>query len=260
MNSHLQDALRSGGRRFLSITIAGAALIGFWALASFALARPFLPSPARAVAAFVRLANDGTLGLHFRASAGRVLWALAASFLPAAALGLAAGRSRRVDSVVSPLVYILHPLPKAAFLPIILLVFGLGEASKIFLVALIVFSQILVSARDAARRVSRQSLDSVRSLGASKLDLTIRVVVPAALPDLLTALRVSLGTAVAVLFLAETFATETGLGYLIVDAWSRIAYADMYAAIMALSLLGLGLFAVVDIAERLVCPWHEYRT
>jgi NitT/TauT family transport system permease protein len=244
----------------LSIAISGVALVGLWALASQIMAKPFLPSPMRAAAAFGRLAADGTLGLHALASTSRVLWALAASFLPAAALGLAAGRSRRVDAVVSPLVYILHPLPKAAFLPIILLVFGLGEASKVFLVGLIVFSQILVSARDSARRVSRQSLDSVRSLGATNFDLAIRVVVPAALPDLLTALRVSLGTAVAVLFLAETFATETGLGYLIVDAWSRIAYAEMYAAIMALSLLGLGLFAVVDIAERLVCPWHEYRT
>ena len=106
----------------------------------------------------------------------------------------------------------------------------------------------------------RQLIDSVRSLGASKLELAALVVVPAALPDLLTSLRVSLGTAVAVLFLAETFATDTGLGFLIVDSWSRVAYAEMYAAIIALSLLGLGLFAAVDAAERLLCPWHSYRT
>jgi len=253
-------ALGPGSRKALGVAIAAAGLMILWALASVALAKPFLPSPARAVAAFARLSMNGTMGLHAKASASRVLWALALSFVPAAALGLAAGRSRRIDAVVSPVVYILHPLPKAAFLPIILLVFGLGEASKIFLVGLIVFSQILVSARDSARRVPRQLLDSVRSLGASRLDLAIRVVVPAALPDLLTSLRVSLGTAVAVLFLAETFATDTGLGYLIVDSWSRVAYSEMYAAIMALSLLGLGLFAAVDVAEKILCPWRAYRT
>jgi len=191
--------LGAGLRKAAGVALAALGLVALWALAAAALARPFLPSPSLAMAAFVKLASDGTLGTHAGASASRVMWALAASFVPAAALGLAAGRSHRLDAVVSPLVYILHPLPKAAFLPIILLVFGLGEASKIFLVGLIVFSQILVSARDSARRVPRQLIDSVRSLGASKLELAALVVVPAALPDLLTSLRVSLGTAVAVL-------------------------------------------------------------
>lgn len=245
-------------RKAAGIALAAIGIAALWAVAAALADKPFLPSPAKAAAAFVRLAAQGTLGRHAGASLGRVLWALGLSFAPAAALGLAAGRSARLDAVVSPLVYLLHPLPKAAFLPVIMLLFGLGEASKVFLVALIVFSQILVSARDAAGRIPPQLVDSVRSLGASRLSLAVLVVVPAALPDLLTSLRVSLGTAVAVLFLAETFATETGLGYLIVDAWSRVAYPDMYAAILALSLLGLGLFAAVDVAERLLCPWRSF--
>ena len=242
------------------IAIAAAGIVAVWALASAATGKPFLPGPAESFRALWSLAVKGNLGDHAAASASRVLWALAASFAPAAALGLAAGRSRRIDAFVSPIVYILHPLPKVAFLPIILLVFGLGEASKIILVALIVFSQILVSARDSARRVPEQLMDSVRSLGASRLDLALRVVVPSALPDLLTSLRVSLGTAVAVLFLAETFATERGLGYMIVDAWARVAYPEMYAAIMALSFLGLGFFIAIDLAERMLCPWKPYRS
>jgi len=247
-------------KRVIGITTAAAVLLAVWAIVATAIGKPFLPSPHLAFIALGELIADGTLGRHATASLGRVLWALAASFVPAAAIGLAAGRSRRFDRIVAPLIYILHPLPKVAFLPIILLVFGLGEASKVFLVGLIVFSQILVSARDSARRVPRQLIDSVRSLGATPADLALRVIVPATLPDLLTALRVSLGTAIAVLFMAETFATETGLGYLIVDSWARVAYPRMYAAITALSLLGLGLFAAVDIAERLLCPWRPERT
>jgi NitT/TauT family transport system permease protein len=247
-------------KRAAGIIAAAAALLAVWAIAATALGRPFLPGPHLAVIALGEMIADGTLGKHATASLLRVLWALTASFIPAASIGLAAGRSHRFDRIVAPLVYILHPLPKVAFLPIILLVFGLGEASKVFLVGLIIFSQILVSARDSARRVPRQLIDSVRSLGASPADLALRVIVPATLPDLLTALRVSLGTAIAVLFMAETFATETGLGYLIVDSWARVAYPRMYAAIIALSLLGLGLFAAVDIAERILCPWHPERT
>lgn len=234
-------------------------ITALWAIAAFVIARPFLPGPGIAIATLVRLAATGTLLVHAGASLGRILWALAISFLPAAALGLAAGRSRRIDIIASPVLYIVHPLPKVAFLPVIMLVFGIGEISKIILVGFIIFSQILVSARDSARRVPRQLIDSVRSLGATRCDLALRVVVPATLPDLLTALRVSLGTAIAVLFLAETFATQTGLGYLILDAWSRIDYPEMYAAIIALSTLGLALFVLVDGVERLACPWRPER-
>ncbi len=256
----MKRGAQTGSRKLRGILMALVMIAALWEGASRLLARPFLPGPGMALGALVRLAASGTLGVHAGASLGRVLWALAISFLPAAALGLAAGRSRRADAFVAPFIYIVHPLPKVAFLPIIMLVFGLGEPSKIILVGIIIFSQILVSARDSARRVPRQLIDSVRSLGATRLDLAVRVIVPATLPDLLTSLRVSLGTAIAVLFLAETFATETGLGYLIVDAWSRVDYPEMYAAIIALSLLGLTLFIVVDGAERLLCPWRLERT
>jgi NitT/TauT family transport system permease protein len=77
------------------------------------------------------------------------------------------------------------------------------------------------------------------------------------LPDLFTSLRVSLGTLMAVLFLAETFASSSGVGFLIIDAWTRIAYPEMYAAILALSILGLILFKIVDFAEHLFCPWKQ---
>lgn len=232
-------------------------LLGIWSLTAILVRTPMLPAPDSAFSSLLAMATDGRLLRHGAASLSRVFLALLASFVPAAAAGLAAGRIRRVDAVVSPIVYLLHPLPKAAFLPLIMLAFGLGELSKVVLVAFIIFSQILVAARDASSRVPAQLVDSVRSLGASRFQLALFVVLPATLPDLLTALRVSLGTAMAVLFLAETFATDLGLGYLIMDAWARIDYPDMYAAILALSLLGVALFVLVDALERWVCPWKR---
>lgn len=252
----MRGSASRSGKRLLGGTLAVIALFGLWAATAALLSRPFLPSPMVALTALAAMSSDGTLWPHAWASLGRVLAALALSFPPAAAMGLAAGRSRRVDAVVSPLLYVIHPLPKAAFLPILMLLLGLGEASKIALMALITFSQVAVAVRDAARRIPAQLLDSVRSLGAGRGALVRYALVPAILPDTLTALRVSLGTSVAVLFLAETFATETGLGFLIVDSWARIDYPDMYAAILALSALGLALFAAVDASERILCPWR----
>lgn len=237
--------------------IVFALLILFWELAARAVNRPFLPQPLAVFRAFFRLSQTGILVRHLGASLFRLFWALVTGFFPAAALGLAAGRSVRLNTLISPFIYIIHPLPKAAFLPIIMLFLGLGNASKIFLLAFIIFSQVLLTARDAASRTPEESVIAVRSMGASGFDLFRHVILPAALPGLCTGLRVSLGTAVAVLFLAETFATDTGLGYLILDAWTRVSYAEMFAAIFALSLLGLALFALIDVIEHFICPWER---
>jgi NitT/TauT family transport system permease protein len=240
----------------LSIVLALLFFTLLWQGIALLAGRSFLPGPGQVVAALVRLGGEGKLERHLWASLLRILAALALSCVPAAALGIAAGRSPRLDRLLSPLIYLLHPLPKAAFLPVIMLFFGLGEASKIFLLGFTIFSQILITLRDATKQVPPELLDSVRSLGAGRAGLFRHVILPAVLPGFFTALRVSLGTAIAVLFLAETFAAESGLGYLIVDAWARVAYREMYAAILALSLLGLLLFALTDFLEKICCPWE----
>jgi NitT/TauT family transport system permease protein len=243
--------------RVASIAAALAVLVGIWALAAALVHRPFLPSPWTAVQSLVGRLADGSLVLHLGASGRRVVIALVLAAPTATALGLASGRSKKLDALVSPFVYLLHPLPKVAFLPVIMLFLGLGDPAKIFLIGIIIFGQILVSARDAARAVPDALIESMRSLGASKAAITRHVVFPFALPALLSALRVGLGTAIAVLFIAESFASETGLGWYIVDAWTRVDYPDMYAAIIALSLFGLACYLVVDGAEAVLCRWRE---
>jgi NitT/TauT family transport system permease protein len=214
-----------------------------------------LPNPFVAFKTLFSLIHSGVLFFHLRASLARIFFAFLFSFVPAFALGLAAGRNEKLNAIISPIIFIMHPLPKAAFLPLIILFFGIGEVSKIFLLAFIIFSQILVAARDSANRISQSIINSVRSMGANRLQIILHAIIPAMLPDLFTSLRVSLGTLMAVLFLAETFASSSGLGFLIVDAWTRINYPEMYAAILSLSFLGLILFAFTDFAEKIFCPW-----
>jgi len=244
-------------KKYLGVVLALFAFLVLWQVFSTLTNRPFLPGPVAVTQALARLAAEGGLWRHAGVSLSRVLWALVVSGLPALVLGLAAGRSERLNRVISPVIYLLQPLPKVAFLPVIMLFFGIGELARIFLVAFIIFSQTLVTVRDATRQVPGEYVDVIRSMGAGRVNVLRHVIIPAALPGFFTALRISLGTAVAVLFIAETFVSQSGLGHLIFDAWVRVAYTEMYAAIMALSLLGLSLFIITDALEFILCPWRR---
>ena len=146
--------------------------------------------------------------------------------------GLILGQSPSLNRFFSPIVYITYPIPKIVFLPVILLLFGIGDTSKIFIIFIILFFQILVVVRDQAAALRPELIYSVRSLGAGRRALFRFVYLPATVPAALTALRVSIGTAVAVLFFAESFATTSGLGYYIIsDSWQRLAYPEMYAGV-----------------------------
>lgn len=161
-----------------------------------------------------------------------------------------------MSRLAAPVIYLLYPVPKIVLLPIVLLLFGIGDLSKVLIIALILFFQVLVVVRDAAANIRPELVASVRSLGAGRRAILRFVYLPACLPAALTAVRVSIGTAIAVLFFAESFATTSGLGYYIIsETWGRLAYTEMYAGVIAMSLLGLGLYYFVDRLEHRLCPW-----
>lgn len=232
-------------------------LLLVWQLAAWLVARPILPSPAQVGLSLLVEIASGELPSHFLASLWRVVSSTLLSILLAAPAGLLLGQSRRLNSLVSPLIYLLYPIPKIVFLPVILLFLGIGNAPKIAIIFLILFFQILVLVRDQASSLRPELLLSVRSLGAGRRALFRFVYLPASLPAILTALRQSIGTAVAVLYVAELFATQKGLGYYIYFNGSTLFdYPVMYAGIVAMSLLGLGLYFTIDWLERKVCPWQ----
>jgi ABC-type nitrate/sulfonate/bicarbonate transport system ATPase subunit/ABC-type nitrate/sulfonate/bicarbonate transport system permease component len=261
LNGAARKASAPGVRGFASklgkIALAAAFVALIWAAMARVLGKPFLPRPGTAAARFAERLADGTLIAHTLASLRRIALALAIAGPLAWALGLVSGRSRTADALASPLVYLLHPLPKVAFLPLLMLFLGLGDASKIALMGLVIFGQLFVGARDSARAIQPALLDTVRSLGFGRGGILRRAIFPATLPALLSSLRISLGTAIAVLFLSETFASMDGLGWYIMDAWSRVDYPDMYAAIMALSGVGLALYLALDAIEAIALRWRD---
>lgn len=248
--------MRTRGGKTGSYILALIFLILTWQLAASALKTEALPGPVSVLVSFV-LQMGGSLSGHFFISTYRVLTSMILALATAVPIGIAMGRIRRVDALASPLVYLTYPVPKIAFLPLILLLFGLGDGSKIFLIAFILFFQILVTTRDAAREIPREHILSMRSLGANRAQKAVHLVLPAVLPNILTSLRIGIGTAIAVLFFVESFATNHGLGYFILDSWSRLDYESMYAGIVGMGVLGVVLYEGVEILDRTLCKWNK---
>lgn len=222
-------------------------LVAWWALA-LAVASPALPGPVQTAQEL--MANTGTLGPQSAISLGRLLAGLAIGAVLGAPLGLFSGMIPQVDRFIAPVVYILYPVPKIVFLPVLFVFFGLGGQAKVALIAIAVFFQMVVTMRDAARAVPKGLTEAMLSLGGDKRLVFFHVIVPATLPALFSALRVSTGTAVAILFIAESMAGSTGLGYYIMHSWSMLEYARMFSGIVAMAVMGVVLYEVFDLTER----------
>jgi NitT/TauT family transport system permease protein len=236
---------------------AVAALLGIWYLVALAVHRPILPTPLSVASAFVEALGAGLIG-HFLVSLWRVVASTALAVGLAAPAGLALGQSRRLNNLFAPVIYLLYPIPKVVLVPVVFLFFGIGDLARVVIIFLILFFQILVLVRDQAASLRSELIQSVRSLGAGRRALFRFVYLPSSLPAILTALRQSVGTAVAVLYVTELFATQQGLGYFIALNGSTLYnYPAMYAGIVAMSVLGLGLYFGVDWLERRVCRWQR---
>ena len=231
------------------------ALLLIWQAAAWLVNKQILPGPVVVVQTFFTELGNGLAG-HFLVSMWRVLASMFLAVVLAAPTGLVLGQSQQLNRLFSPIIYLLYPIPKVVLVPIILLFFGIGDLPKIIIIFLILFFQILVLVRDSAAHIEPKTILSVRSLGAGRRALFRYVYYPATLSPILTALRQSVGTAVAVLYIAELFATQKGLGYYIyLNGNTLFNYPAMYAGVVAMSLLGLGMYFAVDWLERRLCPW-----
>lgn len=231
-------------------------LLLVWQLVAWLVNEPILPGPFVVARAFFKELGNG-LARHFLVSAWRVIASVMLAVALAAPAGLILGQSERMNRLFSPLIYMLYPIPKVVLVPVILLLLGIGDFPKIVIIFLILFFQILVLVRDSAAGIEPKTVLSVRSLGAGRRALFRYVYLPSSLSAILTALRQSVGTAVAVLYIAELFATRQGLGYYIyLNGNTLFNYPAMYAGVVAMSLLGLGLYFAVDRLEKRLCPWR----
>lgn len=238
--------------------IAFAILLAAWFLLSVIVDRSILPGPILVFQTFFHELIKGEIIVHFFYSLMRVFAGTVLAVLLATPIGLILGQFPSINRVVSPIIYILYPIPKVVFIPIIFLFTGIGEVSKILIILIILFFQVLVLVKDQASDIKRELILSVRSLGAGRKALLWFVYLPACLPPIFTALRQSIGTAVAVLYLSELFATTFGLGYFIYLQGSTLMnFPAMYAGIIAMSILGISLTSIINLLEAYYCPWKK---
>ena len=227
-----------------------------WYIFAKAMNSRALPTPEKIYVNLPGLFKDGFY-VHIFSSLYRLLVGLLIAFTIGTIVGLLMGYSKRSNELLNPLIYFTYPIPKTALLPVVMTLYGLGDGSKIAIIVLIIVFQVIVSVRDSVINVGKENYSPLISLGASKLQLFYHVTFPAILSEILTNIRLSIGTAFSVLFFAEAYGTSKGLGYFIQDSWTRINYIDMYSGIVVLSILGLVLFMVIDFLESVLCRWKK---
>ncbi|GGM19656.1 ABC transporter permease [Paraliobacillus quinghaiensis] len=225
-----------------------------WYLFHVIIQSNIIPNPFETILVFFQLLQDDLL-LHVGVSFLRIAVSVLVAVILGGSLGLFLGLHEKYDLYFGPVIYLLYPLPKIAFLPVFMILFGLGNTSKIALITIIILFQILVTTRDSVKGLSKELFYSISSLGANKRQVYQHLVLPAVMPKLLTALRISVGTSISVLFFAENYATTYGIGYFIMDSWIRVDYVEMFAGIIAISLLGLLVFKAIDLLEAKLCKW-----
>ena len=216
-----------------------------------------VPSPVAVGRFLVVDLERSRLVRHLAASLLRILAAVGGSVLVGGSLGILSGSMPVVDRLLAPIVYLFYPVPRVAFLPVFLLLLGLGEASKIWLMIAVAGFYIWIPVRDAIVELPEMYVLMARQFMFTRRMWVVEVVLPAVAPAFFTALKLTLGTSMATLFFAENYATQYGIGYYIMNSWFKSDYVGMYAGIVALSVLGNLLFGMVNWVQLRVVKWER---
>jgi ABC-type nitrate/sulfonate/bicarbonate transport system permease component len=217
--------------------------------------RRFVPAPSDIAVRFVRLAASGELETHVAVTLWRVFAGFFIGAIPAIAVGMLMAMFRPVRIFFDPLIAAIFPIPKVALMPLLLLAFGFGDASKIALVAIAVFFPVIVNTYAGAANIEKIYWDVARNYGASQTVLFTRVVFFGALPMIFAGLRIALAVSFIVLVAAEFVASKNGIGYLIWNSWELLQVDSMFVGIVTIGILGLITSALFQEIERKVIPW-----
>lgn len=227
----------------------------FWYIVYFLLQSHTIPSPFLTV---IYMWNEKyMLLLHAGASLLRIIIALFISLLIGVPLGIILGKKKRINTLLSPFLYYIYPIPKVAFLPIFMILYGLGNQSKITLIIWIIVFQIILSVRDGVLQIPSSYYKVMQGFQAHIYQQLIYLIFPSVLPAIFTGIRISIGISLATLFFAENYATTYGIGYYIISAWTKMNYEEMFAGIVTLGCIGLLLFILLDKLELKVTPWNH---
>jgi len=233
------------------------AALGLWELVTLLPHPDFVLGPGEVAREVAAALGSGELGPHVAASLARSLPGFALGSLAGVGLGLLAGVARGLDQMLSPVVFLTYPVPKIVFLPIFMLWFGIGDVSKVLIIALACFYPCFINAYYGARSTPTLMVWSGLNMGAGRVQVFRKVVVPSALPFVFAGLRVSLALSFILLFSTEMINARSGLGYLIRQAEGSLRFDLMYVAIVAVAALGHASDQILLLVRRRVLAWQE---
>lgn len=216
-------------------------------------------SPSKVFGSFLPMLYSGELIYHTLISAQRIVLGFLAGALPGVILGLAMGLFSPVRASLMPMVAATFPIPKLAIMPLILIVFGLGEASKVFTIAIGVFYLVLINTMAGVLSIEDIYMDVAKSFGAKAIQTYATVALPGALPMIFAGFKLGMGTALLLIVAAELSAAKAGVGWMVWRAYDMFDIERMFVALITMAFLGYIFSYLLDILERQVIPWKGDR-
>ncbi len=215
----------------------------------------FLPAPLSVLQAMWRMIVSGVLPWAVLVSFNRLLQGFVYGSVIGVVLGLIGGSIRWVEDVLDPWVAAVYPIPKSALFPLFLLWFGLGDTSKIVTIAVGVLFLVLVNTITGVKSINPLLIKAAIDLGASRVQVFVKVILPGALPNIFTGLRLGAGMALILVFITEIEATKAGLGFLLWEAFQLMETRNVFVGVVAFGLLGVAFTWALQWLERVCCPW-----
>ncbi|WP_262265093.1 taurine ABC transporter permease TauC [Pantoea dispersa] len=246
----------------LSLLSVAVLLLLWWGVTALGLIAPlFLPPPQQVLHKLLVIAGpqgfmDATLWQHLGASLTRMLEALFFAALIGIPVGIAMGLSPAVRGLLDPLIELYRPVPPLAYLPLMVIWFGIGETSKILLIYLAIFAPVTLSTLAGVKNTQQVRIRAAQALGATRGQLLRFVILPGALPEILTGLRIGLGVGWSTLVAAELIAATRGLGFMVQSAGEYLATDVVLAGIAVIALIAFSLELGLRALQRRLTPWN----
>lgn len=234
----------------------------WWAVTALKLIAPlFLPAPSQVFHQLLTIASaqgfmDATLWQHLAASLSRIVIALLAAVVIGVPVGILMGLNETARGILDPLIELYRPVPPLAYLPLMVIWFGIGETAKILLIYLAIFAPVALSALAGVKSAQQVRIRAAQALGGSRWQVLWYVILPGALPEILTGVRIGLGVGWSTLVAAELIAATRGLGFMVQSAGEFLATDVVLAGIAVIALIAFTLEVGLRALQRRLTPWH----
>lgn len=249
-----------GNTLWLSVASVILFFVVWWLVTAVGLVKPlFVPPPMAIVDKFVSIWNDGYTGtpflVHVGISSARVFGAFILACVIGIPLGLAMGMSPLIRGIFDPPIEFYRPIPPLAYLPLMIIWFGIGETSKVLLIFLSVFAPVVLGARSGVKSASIEQIHAAYSFGATRWQVMRHVIMPSALPEILTAMRIGIGFGWTTLVAAEMVAATKGIGYMVLSASQFLQTPVVIMGIFVIALIAFAFDLLMRFVERRLVPW-----